>query len=150
MQNLLALLLHRFRNRLGISQVNLAANAGIDPSYFSFLERGLRTNPSGWVLENLARELKLNSKERIALHLAASQTDSDDQKAGVDVLNDIAQVASVLAEDADPEAKYSGQEMLRDLAKIAISLDNKLTDERKRESLKKLGQFLMEQFESWE
>ena len=56
-QALVARNIRRLRVRLGLSQENLATDAGIERSYVSRLERGLE-NPTVRVLEKLARATK--------------------------------------------------------------------------------------------
>jgi transcriptional regulator with XRE-family HTH domain len=54
--------LRRLRVAVGVSQENLAVDAGIDRTYVSRLERGLE-NPTVAVLEKLSRALKTEISE---------------------------------------------------------------------------------------
>lgn len=63
-------LLRAYRARSGLSQVRLAAAAGIDRSFLSRLENGQRW-PSRVVVLRLARPLGLDDADRAALLMAA-------------------------------------------------------------------------------
>jgi len=74
-QALVAHNLRKFRVRRGISQENLAVDAGIDRTYVSRLERGLE-NPTVHVLDKIARALDMEiigffSKPRLGEKFAA-------------------------------------------------------------------------------
>jgi transcriptional regulator with XRE-family HTH domain len=63
-------LLRRWRTATGISQIDLAAQAGTTPRYVSFVETG-RARPGRAVVLRLARALDLPVREQNALLLAA-------------------------------------------------------------------------------
>jgi transcriptional regulator with XRE-family HTH domain len=56
--------LRRNREKLGLSQEELALNCGLDRTFISLLERGLR-QPSLATVFNVAAELKLSSNELV-------------------------------------------------------------------------------------
>lgn len=64
-RRLIALNLNRIRLSRGISQEALALGAGVDRTYVSGLERGLR-NPSVDVLDKLAKRLSIKTAEFFA------------------------------------------------------------------------------------
>jgi transcriptional regulator with XRE-family HTH domain len=51
------------RSRRGLTQVELAAKAGLTQGYLTQLERGIRTNPSLDILQRLAKALKVKVGE---------------------------------------------------------------------------------------
>lgn len=57
-------LIKEFREKEGITQKQLAEQAGITVEYVSYLENGQRT-PSLTLLENIAKALKTSVKELI-------------------------------------------------------------------------------------
>jgi len=61
-QHLVARNLRRLRVQIGVSQEDLAVDAGIDRTYVSRIERSLE-NPSVAVLERLAAALKSDIRE---------------------------------------------------------------------------------------
>jgi transcriptional regulator with XRE-family HTH domain len=61
--NAFADLLHSLRKASELSQVELAEAAGLDDSYISYLERGLREHPSQPIVLSLAKGLGLNTEE---------------------------------------------------------------------------------------
>ena len=63
-------LLRRYRQGAGLSQLILAADAGVSQRHLSFVETG-RTRPSPKLLETLAGVLGLNTLDRNALLMAA-------------------------------------------------------------------------------
>ncbi|NVN10170.1 MULTISPECIES: helix-turn-helix domain-containing protein [Nguyenibacter] len=61
------------RMRLGISQEELAARAGLDRTYVSGMERGLR-NPTFLVLLRLARELAIDPAILVRIEIRKAPT----------------------------------------------------------------------------
>jgi transcriptional regulator with XRE-family HTH domain len=57
--------LRHFRSKIGVSQEELAHRAGIDRTYVSGLERGIR-NPSLLVLYRIAAALNIRAVELLA------------------------------------------------------------------------------------
>ncbi|HJP72834.1 MAG TPA: helix-turn-helix transcriptional regulator [Pseudonocardiaceae bacterium] len=57
----------------GLRREELAAVAGVSIDYYIRLEQGKETNPSGPVLDGLARALQLNDEERSHLYALANQ-----------------------------------------------------------------------------
>jgi transcriptional regulator with XRE-family HTH domain len=55
----------QYRERVGVSQEELAYRAGIDRTYVSGIERGIR-NPTVLVLQDLASVLKLRPADLLA------------------------------------------------------------------------------------
>ena len=53
----LSTMIRELRNKNDMSQVELAAKAGVNPSYIALLEIGQRKNPSLAVLKKLAKAL---------------------------------------------------------------------------------------------
>src|ERR671911_896594 len=66
----LGALLRRWRSVRGMSQLDLASEAGSTPPYVSFVETG-RSNPSRQMVVRLARALDVPLRERNELLLAA-------------------------------------------------------------------------------
>jgi transcriptional regulator with XRE-family HTH domain len=61
------------RRTPGLRREELAAVAGVSIDYYIRLEQGKETNPSGPVLDGLARALQLNDEERSHLYALANQ-----------------------------------------------------------------------------
>jgi transcriptional regulator with XRE-family HTH domain len=57
--------LRQYREKVGVSQEELAYRAGIDRTYVSGIERGIR-NPTVLVLQGLAAVLKVRPAELLA------------------------------------------------------------------------------------
>ena|SRR5579871_6642773 len=64
-------LLRIYRQRLGCSRNSLAHEAGVDPSYLTRLEHGDRAPPRQYIVEAIARALRLSAPERSRLLVAA-------------------------------------------------------------------------------
>jgi len=61
------------RRTPGLRREELAAVAGLSIDYYIRLEQGKETNPSGPILDGLARALKLNDEEQSHLYALANQ-----------------------------------------------------------------------------
>lgn len=76
--------LRRYRNLAQISQEDLADLAGIDRTYVSGVERGIR-NPTVTVLQSLAEALKIETSallEKPAMQTAPNQQPPSKKQAG--------------------------------------------------------------------
>ncbi len=85
-------LLRQYRERLSISQNQLATRAGIDSSYLNRCEAGTRQQPHRVIVEAMARALRLTVPERDRLLMAAGYSAwewSDALQSVADVLNDL-------------------------------------------------------------
>jgi transcriptional regulator with XRE-family HTH domain len=60
-------LVHRHRLALGISQEDLAGRAGLDRTYVSGIERGVR-NPTLFILWRLANALGIKAQQLVDDH----------------------------------------------------------------------------------
>ncbi|WP_163513548.1 helix-turn-helix domain-containing protein [Fodinicola acaciae] len=54
------------RERLGVSQAQLAAKTGIDPSYLALIEAGKRAKPAADILQRIADALQIDSGTLLA------------------------------------------------------------------------------------
>lgn len=63
-------LLMGYRTRLGISRNKLARKVGVDPSYLSRIEHGLRQPPREYIVKAIISALKLTPYEQDALLMA--------------------------------------------------------------------------------
>jgi transcriptional regulator with XRE-family HTH domain len=61
------------RRTPGLRREELAAVAGLSIDYYIRLEQGKETNPSGPILDGLARALQLNDEEQSHLYALANQ-----------------------------------------------------------------------------
>ena len=61
------------RRTPGLRREELAAVAGVSIDYYIRLEQGKETNPSGPILDGLARALQLNEEEQAHLYVLANQ-----------------------------------------------------------------------------
>lgn len=74
-------LLRHYRKKRGLTQRNLAQQAGVTGNYIAVLEGGRSRNPSRSLLWRLCRSMKLDPKERDRLYLAAGYAPPTGDKA---------------------------------------------------------------------
>jgi transcriptional regulator with XRE-family HTH domain len=70
-RNAFAEILYSLRQAAGLSQVEVAEEAGLDDSYISYLERGLREHPSRDIVLRLAKGVGADPEQRDWMLVAA-------------------------------------------------------------------------------